>query len=99
MGNNSSAQSPPDHPSSKPQDLEASNEKAQESSNEELYNDIYAEFDISTPELRVKGDKSMAKIRDFEDAVQPHTDEGGDAHYIGDAYEEAKCAHEWEIKE
>ncbi|SMR48836.1 unnamed protein product [Zymoseptoria tritici ST99CH_1A5] len=99
MGNNSSAQSPPDHPSSKPQDLEASNEKAQESSNEELYNDIYAEFDISTPELRVKGDKSMAKIRDFEDAVQPHTDEGGDAHYIGDAYEEAKCAHEWEIKD
>jgi hypothetical protein len=29
--------------------------------------------------------------------IQPHTDEGGDAYYIGDAYEDAKCADEWEI--
>jgi len=29
--------------------------------------------------------------------IQPHTDEGGDAYYIGDAYEASKCAHEWEI--
>lgn len=29
--------------------------------------------------------------------IQPHTDEGGDAYYIGDAYEPAKCANEWAI--
>ncbi|EMC95607.1 hypothetical protein BAUCODRAFT_44556, partial [Baudoinia panamericana UAMH 10762] len=29
----------------------------------------------------------------------PHSDAGGDAYYIGDAYEPAKCAHEWEIKD
>ena len=30
--------------------------------------------------------------------IQPHTDEGGDAYYIGDFYEKtAKCAAEWEL--
>lgn len=31
--------------------------------------------------------------------IQPHTDEGGDAYYIGDAYDSAKCAHEWAIND
>ncbi|PPJ56794.1 hypothetical protein CBER1_05975 [Cercospora berteroae] len=37
------------------------------------------------------------KIEKFKDAIQPHTDEGGDAHYIGDAYAEvdSDCAREW----
>ncbi|KAK4954950.1 hypothetical protein LTR10_007142 [Elasticomyces elasticus] len=30
--------------------------------------------------------------------IQPHTDEGGDAYYIGDAYEESKCAKAWTIE-
>jgi hypothetical protein len=29
--------------------------------------------------------------------IQPHTDDGGDAYYIGDAYEPARCAKEWEL--
>jgi len=29
--------------------------------------------------------------------IQPHTDEGGDAYYIGDFYEKAKCAEEWKL--
>ncbi|CAK1360116.1 hypothetical protein CB0940_06217 [Cercospora beticola] len=37
------------------------------------------------------------KIRKFKDAIQPHTDEGGDAHYIGDAYAHVNpdCVREW----
>ncbi|KAK5115687.1 hypothetical protein LTR62_000776 [Meristemomyces frigidus] len=31
--------------------------------------------------------------------IQPHTDEGGDAYYIGDFYEPAKCADEWRIRD
>ncbi|KAK3632799.1 hypothetical protein LTR56_016122 [Elasticomyces elasticus] len=40
-------------------------------------------------------------FQELEDLVriQPHTDEGGDAYYIGDAYEEAKCAHEWALND
>ena len=39
------------------------------------------------------------RFRNREDRVniQPHTDDGGDAYYIGDAYEPAKCATEWAI--
>ncbi|KAK3617483.1 hypothetical protein LTR56_025246 [Elasticomyces elasticus] len=29
--------------------------------------------------------------------IQPHTDEGGDAYYIGDAYEDALCAKDWAL--
>ncbi|KAK5704095.1 hypothetical protein LTR97_003108 [Elasticomyces elasticus] len=29
--------------------------------------------------------------------IQPHTDDGGDAYYIGDAYEQARVAHEWAL--
>ena len=29
--------------------------------------------------------------------IQPHTDAGGDAYYIGDAYEPAKVANEWAL--
>ncbi|KXT12507.1 hypothetical protein AC579_10345 [Pseudocercospora musae] len=41
--------------------------------------------------------KQRRKIREWGDAIQPHTDEGGDAYYIGDAYEAAQCAHEWKV--
>ncbi|KAK5716895.1 hypothetical protein LTR17_016267 [Elasticomyces elasticus] len=40
--------------------------------------------------------QDLDKIR--EDCnIQPHTDDGGDAYYIGDAYEESKCAMNWAI--
>ncbi|KAK3674528.1 hypothetical protein LTR78_005614 [Recurvomyces mirabilis] len=29
--------------------------------------------------------------------IQPHTDEGGDAYYIGDFYDKGKCAAEWRL--
>lgn len=29
--------------------------------------------------------------------IQPHTDDGGDPYYIGDAYEQSQCAGEWAI--
>lgn len=32
-----------------------------------------------------------------EVTIQPHTDDGGEPYYIGDAYEPAKCAEEWAI--
>ncbi|KAM3421811.1 hypothetical protein BST61_g2189 [Cercospora zeina] len=37
------------------------------------------------------------KVKTWKDAIQPHTDEGGDAHYIGDAYEDVspRCAEDW----
>lgn len=37
------------------------------------------------------------KIQTYKDKIQPHTDEGGDAHYIGDAYDEVDetCHKEW----
>ncbi|KXS94952.1 hypothetical protein AC578_6127 [Pseudocercospora eumusae] len=41
--------------------------------------------------------KQKRRIREWGDAIQPHTDEGGDAYYIGDVYEPAKCAHEWKV--
>jgi len=31
--------------------------------------------------------------------IQPHTDAGGDAYYIGDAYEPAKLAQEWALRD
>lgn len=39
------------------------------------------------------------KVKEYGDAIQPHTDEGGEAYYIGDAYEavKAKWADEWRI--
>lgn len=51
------------------------------------------EFDKLKVELR-------AKVLDYGDAVQPHTDEGGEAYYIGDAYEgvESEWAAEWKVK-
>lgn len=50
------------------------------------------EFEKLKPELR-------AKVLDYRDAVQPHTDEGGDSYYIGDAYEDVnpKWAAEWKF--
>ncbi|KAF7195353.1 hypothetical protein HII31_03245 [Pseudocercospora fuligena] len=41
------------------------------------------------------------RVTEWEDAIQPHTDEGGDAYYIGDAYEAInwKCAQEWAVEE
>ena len=37
------------------------------------------------------------KVQTYKDKIQPHTDEGGDAHYIGDAYDEVDetCHREW----
>lgn len=39
------------------------------------------------------------KVVDYQDAIQPHTDEGGEAYYIGDAYEDIalKWASEWAV--
>lgn len=41
----------------------------------------------------------QAKIAEYQDAIQPHTDEGGEAYYIGDAYEKIvrKWADEWKV--
>lgn len=33
------------------------------------------------------------KVIEYRDAIQPHTDEGGDAYYIGDAYEAINRIH------
>jgi hypothetical protein len=66
---------------------------------EVLCNDIFEELRDIWKNKPEEYEKLKAKVEDFEDAVQPHTDEGGDPHYIGDAYEEAKCAHEWRISE
>lgn len=46
-------------------------------------------------------DELKAKVIDYQDAIQPHTDEGGEAYYIGDAYEDvtAKYAAEWRVDE
>ena len=43
------------------------------------------------------GEHERFRNTDDEVNIQPHTDDGGDAYYIGDAYEPAKCAHEWAI--
>jgi hypothetical protein len=44
--------------------------------------------------------KAREKIKEYRDAIQPHTDEGGDAHYIGDAYEDVnpQCEREWAVE-
>ncbi|KXL49486.1 MAG: hypothetical protein FE78DRAFT_534213 [Acidomyces sp. 'richmondensis'] len=42
---------------------------------------------------------NRSKFLEDQCCIQPHTDEGGDAYYIGDAYEPAKCAGEWKIDE
>lgn len=40
-----------------------------------------------------------AKVIEWQDAIHPHTEEGGDPYYIGDAYEpiNADCASEWRL--
>lgn len=39
------------------------------------------------------------RLETWGDAIQPHTREGGDAYYIGDAYAgiDSKCASEWQL--
>lgn len=51
------------------------------------------EFHKLKPELKVK-------VVEYGDAIQPHTDEGGEAYYIGDAYEDVKAtwANEWKVE-
>lgn len=45
-------------------------------------------------------DEQRERLRTWKDAIQPHTDEGGDAYYIGDAYEgiDAECLLQWEVE-
>lgn len=44
-----------------------------------------------------KQNTARFKVKTFRDAVQPHTDEGGDADYIGDCYGPVNeiCHKEW----
>lgn len=43
--------------------------------------------------------RARERVRYWKDAIQPHTDEGGDAYYIGDAYESINpvCYQEWSV--
>lgn len=45
-------------------------------------------------------DELKAKVIEYQDAIQPHTDEGGEAYYIGDAYEDVnvKWSQEWKVE-
>lgn len=40
------------------------------------------------------------KIVEYQDAIQPHTDEGGDVYYIGDAHKPANpaCVSDWRLQ-
>ena len=59
-------------------------------SNEE--SDIIFDFDKSK-----LSPAQQHRLETWGDAIQPHTDEGGDAYYIGDAYEgiDSTCLREW----
>lgn len=53
-------------------------------------------------EIKKLPEDKRSKVRDkiwrFKDAIQPHTDEGGDANFFGDLYQEIDkgIVHEWE---
>lgn len=49
------------------------------------------------PNLAFTKPSLTPREREEQCYIQPHTDAGGDAYYIGDAYEPAKFANEWAI--
>lgn len=70
---------------------------ADETEEEHLKSSITAAIEKSVQNLP-ETMQDQARIRaTWKDAIQPHTDEGGDAHYIGDAYGEidADCVRDW----
>ncbi|CZT16050.1 uncharacterized protein RCC_01890 [Ramularia collo-cygni] len=56
--------------------------------------------EVFEEEFRNFKDDLKAKVIEYQDAIQPHTDEGGEAYYIGDAYEKvtARWAAEWAVE-
>ncbi|KAI5356973.1 Putative Mg2+ transporter protein, CorA-like/Zinc transport protein ZntB [Septoria linicola] len=83
--------------SARPQekDIEAANDSPGTSQGEAEAiddNEYVPDFSKLRPE-------QIDRLETWEDAIQPHTDEGGDAYYIGDAYEEInpRCANEWRV--
>lgn len=69
--------------------------EAQTSTEESLPPEIKEEL-TKLPEPQKK--RALTRAKTWLDAVQPHTDEGGNANYIGDFYAEVdkKCLEEWE---
>lgn len=59
--------------------------------------DLTSLFDFDTSKLN---EEQLSRLRNWKDAIQPHTDEGGDAYYIGDAYAriDPTCAREWRLR-
>lgn len=77
------------------QDVEAANGTIHHAPEGEAIDDN--EF---VPDLSKLSPEQIWRLNNWEDAIQPHTDEGGDAYYIGDAYEPINpvCARKWKIE-
>ncbi|TKA68572.1 hypothetical protein B0A55_08899 [Friedmanniomyces simplex] len=59
---------------------------------------------VSVPQQRQQQQQRIPTLQRHEKLeadcnIQPHTDEGGDAYYIGDAYEPARTAEEWALSD
>ena len=78
---------------SREHDVEAASEGAPEGSKVSWTRTLEDEIE----ELNEKQLVDWARWEGVEHDIVPHTDAGGDAYSIGDAYEGIKCAHEWRI--
>lgn len=74
-------------------DLEAASEGAAEDHKVSWSRTLEDEIE----ELNEKQLVDWERWEGIEHDIVPHTDAGGDAYSIGDAYEGIKCAHEWQI--
>ena len=78
---------------SREHDIEAASEGAAEDPKVSWTRTLEDEID----ELNAKQLDDWARWEGVEHDIVPHTDAGGDAYSIGDAYEGIKCAQEWRI--